>query len=201
MFELLEPTAALLTSVTNRVERHGDDEVPAISLGVKITAANTILDLLSPTLRPTLYTRAEGQDELPGVEETTPLLRTNGIEHLVFRGEMEGATLDIANGIADDSAICIRGCTVDHFKVAPKEGGTVDLSFRVSSSEISVQHAGLLWAKNHQEVDIMLTAPKLDEPAIDGTVAAYEAEHPQQDDTTDAFLLTQQAMRRAGAQP
>lgn len=51
MFALLEKTEALLTSVTPRTEVHGEDRVFAISLGVKITGPNTLLDKLTPALR------------------------------------------------------------------------------------------------------------------------------------------------------
>jgi hypothetical protein len=55
MFELLTPQAATLTGVVPRNEMHGDDEVLAVTLGLKITAANLLLDRLSPTLRAALY--------------------------------------------------------------------------------------------------------------------------------------------------
>lgn len=50
MFELTQPTEATLSSVTNRSELHGDDKVPAISLGFTVEAANTILDRLAESL-------------------------------------------------------------------------------------------------------------------------------------------------------
>ena len=55
VFELLNPTEARLASVTPRVERHGDDDVPAVSISVEIETANTVLDLIDPTIREALY--------------------------------------------------------------------------------------------------------------------------------------------------
>jgi hypothetical protein len=181
MFELTTPTPALLTSLTNRVEKHGEDDVPGMSLGLKITTANTILDLLSPTLRPTLYTKPEGQEDVPGVEPTTPLLRTRGIEVLNLAGSLEGWTVTIEHGIDDQSAIVAGDCKVDAFRVAPKEGGTVELMFRVSTSDLDAKEAGLLWSKNHQEVSILVTKPKNKGDggdAIDGSVDAFLKDHP-----------------------
>ena len=43
MFELLTPTPATITSVTPRTESHGDEKVPAMSLGFKLTMPNSIL--------------------------------------------------------------------------------------------------------------------------------------------------------------
>jgi len=153
----LEDTVATLASVTNRVEKHGAEDVPAISLRLKITAANTILDKLSATMRSTLYTKPDGQNELPGIEECTPLLRTLGIDHLVFTSTLNGWNLMIDHGI-DGISVC-GACKVDEFKVAPKQGGTVELSFRVGTSDVEPEGAGLLWAKNGQEVIITLTPP------------------------------------------
>jgi len=167
MFELLTPTPATLTSVTNRVEKHGDDDVPAISLGLKIETANTVLDTLSETLRRALYTRPDGQEDLPGVEQTTPLLRTRDIETLSIARTLEGWTLTVEHGIDEETAIELGACKVDKFKVAPKEGGSVELSFRVGSSDVMPEEAGQLWAKNGQEVSITLTAPKIAPAAKD----------------------------------
>lgn len=167
-----------ITSVTARTEKHGEEDVPAISLGFKITTANTILDALSPTLRTTLYTRPEGQEDLPGVESTTPLLRTKGIDEVKLAGTLEGWTLTVDHGIDDSSAIVLGSCKVDKFRCVPKEGGTVELLFRVGTSDASPEDAGLLWAKNGQGVQISLDAPTAKPDAIDGSTAAFHADHP-----------------------
>jgi hypothetical protein len=171
LFELTESTEATLTSVTPRVERHGEDEIPALSLGLKITTSNLILDKLSETLRRTLYMKPEGQEDLPGVIETTPLLRTRGIEQVSLNAAFEGWTMAIDYGVDEGDPILCGDCKVDNFRVKPMEGGTVDLLFRVGTSDLSADEAGILWSKNHQEVYITITAPKQAEgPVIDGTV-------------------------------
>jgi hypothetical protein len=180
----LTPTAAQLTSVTPRTEMHGDDRVFAISLGIKITGANTMLDKLSPTLRHTLYKAVEGQDQLPGVEVTTPLLRCRGIEELKLAGTLEGWTLTVDHGIDEADPIKLGGCKVDKFRVVPSEGGSVDLMFRVGSNDIDANEAGQLCSHLSQEITITLTAPKAQEPAIDGSVEAFRRDHP---DATDLF--------------
>jgi hypothetical protein len=100
MFELQNPTTALLTSVTPRTEHHGDSTVVAVSMKLKITGPNTLLDLLSPALRHTLYTAVEGQDQLPGVEPATPLLRAKGIlDVIALKSCFGGWTLSVDHGI------------------------------------------------------------------------------------------------------
>ena len=196
-FELLEPIEAKLTSVTNRVERHGDQEVPAISLGFCIASANTLLDKINPTLRHALYKAVEGQDQLPGVEPSTPLLRAKGIDTCNLAGTFEGWTLQIEHGFDEEDPITLGSVKVDRLKVEPMEGGSVKLYMRCGTSDVSPEDAGLLWSKNGQEVSITLTAPKVSAATIDGTVAAFKADHPESSlfdpeaptpDATDLFV-------------
>lgn len=186
LFELLDPTDALLKTFTPRTEKHGEDDVSAASLGLSIEAPNTILDLLSPSLRQTLYAAPEGQTTLPGVEESTPLLRTKVIETLKLTNCYEGWTLRITAGVRDD--IVIGDCKVDKFVVTPRDGGSVLLDLRIGSSDIDETEAGWLYGKLRHDIEITLHAPEVKE-VIDGTVghpgAAAAAADPR--DATDLF--------------
>lgn len=44
MFQLTEMTQATIASVTQRVEKHGDDDKPAVSIKLQIEGPNTLLD-------------------------------------------------------------------------------------------------------------------------------------------------------------
>lgn len=184
-FQLLAATAAKLTSFTPRIEKHGDDSVPAVSLGLTITGPNTLLDALQPGLRDALYKAPEGQETLPGVEGSTPLLRTRALERIKLRtAEMIGWRLIVEHGIGDDSAVDLHDCKVDKFLLEPFEGGSVQLSFRVGTSDIDENYLGCLGMKLGQEVQIQLHAPQPKPAAIDGTVEAFKADHP---DAADLF--------------
>src|SRR4051812_47280529 len=80
MFQIEEITEARLVTLTSRSEKHGDDDVPAVSLGLEITVPNTMLDQIDPTLREALYKAIDDQEPLPGVERSTPILRCNSFE-------------------------------------------------------------------------------------------------------------------------
>lgn len=185
-FEILQPTDALLRTFTPRVEKHGEDDVSAASLGLSIEAPNTILDLLSPSLRPTLYAAPEGQVTLPGVEESTPLLRTKVIETLKLSNCYEGWLLRISRGF--DGDIDISGCKVDKFVVTPRDGGSVQLDLRIGSSDISEEEAGWLYGKLRHDIEITLHAPAPKPEAIDGSTEAFERDHPiDERDAGDLF--------------
>jgi len=169
MFQLLTPTRATLKTLTPRTETHGEDKVSAMSFGIKITGPNTMLDALQPDLRDALYKAVEGQEQLPGVESATPLLRTKGIESVKLKARFEGWTLKIDAGIDERTPIAFGASKVDAFVVVPSEGGSVELHFRVGTSDIDQEEAGWLFGHLQQEIDITLHAPeKVPEP-IDGT--------------------------------
>lgn len=178
MFELLTPTEAVLRTLTPRTEKHGEDDVSAVSLGLTITGPNTLLDALRPGLRTTLYTPVEGQEQLPGVEPSTPLLRCSGIESLKLDACFEGWTMKVDRGIDDSTAIELGGCKVDAFVVHPAEGGSINLQLRVGTSDISEDEAGWLFGKLKQSISITLHAPKPRAAAIDGSTEAFERDHP-----------------------
>lgn len=188
-FEILTPTDATLSSVTPRTEKHGDDDVFAISLGLKVTGPNTLLDLLAPGLRDALYKAAEGQEDLPGVEPATPLLRCKLIETLALGACFEGWTLAVDHGIDEADPIKLGGSKVDKFRVTPREGGSVDIAFRVGSNDIDATEAGLLCSHLGQGISFTLTAPAIKKgEVIDGTVG-----HPGAAAAVHASLLEDEA--------
>lgn len=158
----LSKIAATLVSVNNRAEHHGEDEVPAVSLKLKIEGPNTLLDTLSPTLRETLYTTEPGQPKpLPGIEPSTPKLRTEGIEYVAGGGVLEGWTVTVDHGIDDESAVVLKACKLDKWRVFPKGGGQIVLTFCVSTSAVDARIMGLLGFKVGQEVSITVKPPKV----------------------------------------
>jgi len=208
MFELAEPTDALLDHVTLRNERHGKEKVRAVTLRFKITGPNTLLDLLSPTLRHALYMRDDAQEALPGVEAPTPLLRSKDITTVPDPQKLvEGATVHIEHGIDDGNEICLGGSKVDGFSIEAHDGGTVDLSLRVSSSDVSREEIGLIADKWSTVVKLRIDPPMIAPPAadgvIDGSADAFHRDYPDADaaptgqglfdddggdDATDAFI-------------
>lgn len=183
-FQITTPTAATLRTVTPRTEIHGDEKVSAVSLGLSITGPNTLLDALDGgKLRNALYMAVPDQEELPGVEPSTPLLRARGIELVKLGGTFEGWTVTFEHGLGDDSAIVLGASKVDNFRCKPMEGGSIELLFRVGTSDINEEEAGALFGKLGQEVMITITAPVIASgaPIIDGSTEAFKADHPEAD--------------------
>ena len=184
VFQITEPTEAKLTSVTPRTEMHGDDEVPAVSIGVEIECANTLLDLIDPQIRHALYKpKPDATPELPGVEASTPVLRCNSIDRVKLTTAHEGWTLHVHHSIDEATPPWAFGGTkVDNLSVEAKQGGTVVLRLRCGTSDVDEARMGWLCVHKGQVITLALLAPKPGEerPAGDG---AGEGEA----DATDLF--------------
>jgi hypothetical protein len=140
MFELKQPTTVLLSSVTNRSERHGEDQAPAVSLGLTIQTSASILDSLCPEVR--------------------PLLGAPGVSSVTLKTVCQGWTVKVDHGIDEDDPITLGGCKIDHFKVTPKNDDAVELRLRVASTDLTPMRLGLLGMKVQQEIVVKMTAPK-----------------------------------------
>lgn len=182
MFQIEEFTKAHLASVTNRIEKHGDDDKPAVSLAIEIEAANTLLDVIDPSIRHGLYKAVEGQDHLPGVEPATPVLRCNSFEKHTLATSHEGWTLAVDDGIDDTTPMVFGGCKVDKFNVEAKQGGSIVLRFRVGTSDVDADKLGKLAMHNGQRIWITVKQPEKAAEPIDGTGAEFKKDHPDAGD-------------------
>lgn len=171
MFKIETFTEATLRSITNRVEKHGDDEKPAVSLGIELVAENTLLDAIDPTLREAMFkAKPDAEPELPGMPPSTPILRCNSIERVTLPTKHEGWTLTVDDGIDDTDSMAFGGCKVDKFSVEPQQGGSIVLRFRVGTSDVDAERLGWLGMHNGESIWLKLTPPEKPQEAIDGTV-------------------------------
>lgn len=184
MFQIQDFTEAMLATLTSRVEKHGDDDVPAVSLGLELTVANTLLDVIDPQIRQTLYKAVDDQEDLPGVEASTPVLRCNSFDRHTLPVKYEGWTLQIDDGFDETKPMSFGSCKVDKMSVEAKQGGSVVLRMRVGTSDLDAARSGFLGMHVGQPVWITLMAPEPKQDAIDGTTQAFERDHP---DATDMF--------------
>lgn len=179
MFQITEFVEARLATLTPRNERHGDDDKPAVSIGVEIETSNAILDGIDPTLRPTLWKADDDQPQLPGVDAALTVLRCNSIDRVALPTKHEGWTLAIDDGIDDTKPSFFGGCKVDKFSAEPKQGGRVLLRLRIGTSDIDQDRAGMLGMHVGQPIWIKLTAPQKGADAGE--------DKPAQPDATDLF--------------
>lgn len=170
MFQIPEFTEAHLASVTNRIEKHGDEDKPAVTLMVEITAPNTLLDVIDPGLRHALYkAKPDAEPELPEMEQVTPILRTNTIDHVTLTTAHEGWRLAIDDGIDETTPVQFGGVKVDKLKVDAKQGGSIVLKMRLGTSDVDADRLGMLGMHNGQSIWLQLLPPE--KPAAGATEA------------------------------
>lgn len=136
MFQITSTTEATLAGVTPRVEKHGDEDVPAVSLQISVEAANTLLDSIDPAIRQALYMAVAGQDNLPGIDPATPVLRCNSFDQITLTQAYEGWKLEIDDSIDEDNPMTFGLCKVDKLRVDAKQGGSIVLKMRIGTSDV-----------------------------------------------------------------
>jgi hypothetical protein len=178
IFELKQPTTALLASVANRSENHGEDKVPAVSLGLTIQASAGVLDMLCPELK--------------------PLLGVAGVESIALATVCEGWTMRIENGIDEDTDITLGGCRLDKFRVAPGNDGLVELHLRAGSHDLTPMTLGLIGMRVQQDVVVTITAPKIPMQTNSDTQARAMKKQREQETAGQQRIDTpEQALARA----
>ena len=166
-FEIEDFAPVTITSVNPRSERHGPEELhPAVDIGICLVTGNNILSALDGKLLDALYTKNAntdqgGQQSLDGVEQmaTLPNLKFPMMGALKWKKDLIGYTVTVQHGVGSD--IVMTGCKVGKFTIDPKEGGSVELRFRVQSSDsLDERTLGKLGLLVQNEVNIMLLAPE-----------------------------------------
>jgi hypothetical protein len=193
MFLIEEFTEARLNTVTPRSEHHGEDEKPAVTLGVEVTTSGAILDTIDKDLRGRAFKR-NGTKPLPGMDDALTVLACNSIEYIAVAKKFEGWTLEVDTDIDDAKAMTFGGCKIDKLKVEPLQGGSVKLRMRIGTNDIDAASSGMLNMHVGQSIWIKVTPPKPGEgkPSPDTTG--------KQPDATDLFVA-QNGEKAAGTPP
>lgn len=203
-FELTEYTEATIKTVTNRVEKHGDEDKPAVTLGFEINDTNFILDHFDPTIRTTIFgpKGGEEQETVEGVPVTTPVLRCNSIESVKLPNKYDGWGLHIDQTGNEEDDFKLGSTNLKKFSFVPLTNGWVDLTFSASTNDVDAEVLGWLGMHIGEKVYIKLIAPKKVEKSddvIDGTGAEFNEDHPLFDgtghevDAADVFAANESA--------
>lgn len=168
-FELPVFTQAKINSANVRSEKHGPDElVPAVDLSITIEQPNSVLSEFDGFLLSALYFKSEAssddeQGQLDGVEPITdlPNLRFTHLAYPIkWDQEGTGYTCTIDHGLGGKSNLTLTGCKVNSFALTPKEGGTVEVKFRVQCGDgLDEKTLGKIAMLVQHSVPVKLVAP------------------------------------------
>lgn len=114
-----------------RTEMHGDEEKTALDLKLVWETGNDVLLQFHPHLRSALYAApAADQQPVEGVDPGSPVLVFESMAPLHWKGE---APCEVAlhHALGDAQDIHLGDCVADGFMLAPMQGGSVKVTFRV----------------------------------------------------------------------
>lgn len=159
MFTLSDQTCTL-AHFNVRTELHGEDRKPAADLKCVLKGPNSLLELFDPELREAIYKSppARGADELFEAEPPLNVLRFPSLGAIRWDKPEVGRDVVIEWGIDDESAMRFALATVDHFRIVAKQGGTIELTFRVRCYP-TAEDAGKLFELQQQELTITVKEP------------------------------------------
>src|SRR5574343_199713 len=133
----LSKVNATLENVNLRVEKSGQDKVPAADLKISVPESADVLAHFSPTLKAFLFDEEGPKDLAEGMRLRDPLLGYP----LSRDEEMTGATVKIGFGVGKPMELA--DVTVNAFKLTPMDGGTVVVCCRVQCRPTPAQVAKL----------------------------------------------------------
>lgn len=153
----LNDVAALFVNFNARAEIHGDETEPAGDISLKVDLPNERLAEFHPDLKGVLYHKdpsRETSDDLADKANDAPHLRFQRLRQpLRFSEEMAGVVLTINKGAG--KPLKIKDAKANDFQVTCREGGTIELRFRVQCHPDEAQ-SGKLCAMIKHEVRVTL---------------------------------------------
>lgn len=174
-----DPTTVKLRNFNTRMETHGDQDVAAMDLALSLTGGNALLDMLHPDARRLLFKPlAERPGELPLPTDDLPSIR---MSHLVmpmtFDNEQVGMTLRIAYGATGKADMVVSDVRLSKVKVESLiEGGSVELRFTLSSTDVSEKVLGKLPLLQKHELSITLMPAEVKTTDMEASKSKAKAE-------------------------
>jgi hypothetical protein len=167
MFSLTEH-AATVTSVTNIAEKHGNARVPAVSIGLSVTGASTLLNHFDEALRGFFFRREQPKPgALPLDTEELTELRFPLLKNPSWNKEYAGYQLRFLIGATGKEDVLLNDVDLKAIGINPLEGGSVQISFKAHAQPNSESDHGKIARMLMQECSLTLTPPDVDPSLFD----------------------------------
>lgn len=151
-----------LTSVNPRIELHGEDKKAAVDLKFKTTMPNSALDMFDDRLKTAFFKPVlpgEGDLADQGMDDDyMPLLKFNELTSFPWNYTGAGYRVVIPLGVSGDNDINLIQCKLDKFVIECKQGGRVEIEFRVITHP-NQKEMGQLCSLLKSEIDVTLIQP------------------------------------------
>ena len=178
MFQVSDHLAKIV-SCTNVSEKHGKERVPAISIGLYLVGASTLLDHFDTALLTTLFRKPQPTPgELPMEHDSLTELRFPFMRNLAWDRKYAGYMLRFHIGATGAEDVLLAECGLKDIRFVAQEGGSVGIGFKVTAHPKDEVDHGKIAVRLQQEISIDLTPP-------DHVPTLFDSE--PQDDERDPF--------------
>lgn len=173
MFHLKNNPAAV-SNVNLRIEKHGDERHLAVDLSITTSTSNLVLDHFDKELRKALF-RKPGKGEqqsLPTIGDHLTEIKIPSLEPIKVGHEFKGFELQIDGELDNTQPIFLVDVKLKKFVIAPKEGGSVELTCKASASVTPDEVAELTEALIRENVVLTLQPGQANETTQQEDLAA-----------------------------
>lgn len=190
-FDLPTGVYLKLLKVTPHKEPHGPDMIQAVSLRLEwCPLENTALNMVAEGLQDALLYDPEdlGQMSAEAIPSIKKHRRCPGLKMPVElpKAEFAGYTLEIEHGIDETTSLALYALKMTKFQATVSEGGVATIRWSANSSrQITPGLLGELCALEGTEIKVIKLEPPSTADAIDGSQAAFDADHPDMFDGPD----------------
>jgi len=160
----LDRQGAQLQHVNPRSEVRGKDRVACADLKIAFTTGADVLAEFDPSLRAMLFRAPDANDsqaELLEGDDALAKLRFPKLGALHWSDAIIGGTVTVHFGASGKADVVLGGCTIDRFTFTPKDGGSVEIAFRVRC-EPDEKQFGKLCSLVQNEIEISVEPPAED---------------------------------------
>lgn len=151
---------AKITSATNVAEKHGNERVAAMSIGLYLVGGGELLDMFDVALRGMLYRKPQPKPgELPMEHDSLTELRFPFLRNLAWDRKYEGYILRFHIGASGAEDVLLSECGIKDIRFVTMDGGSVGVHFKVTAHPKDEIDHGKIATRLQQEITITLTAP------------------------------------------
>lgn len=149
-----------IVSCTNVSEKHGKERHSAISVGLYLVGAGTLLDQFDSALRPMLYRKPQPTPgELPMEHDGMTELRFPFMRNLAWDRKYAGYLLRFHIGATGVEDVLLAECGLKDIRFVAQEGGSVGIGFKVTAHPKDEVDHGKIATRLQQEIIVTLTPP------------------------------------------
>ena len=186
----LDNQNVLVTSVSGNGENHGTEIKLGMTVAVKFTVGNTILNQFGDNYLQALYERGPEDDadlDAQGKPDLLPVMRIPNMKPLGIKWDGAGYRVIFHQGLSGDEDIILIQSAIDSVVFDCKQGGSVEVALKIKCHPFEAEDRGALLGLIKQPCDITLEPPSAEDIAqmeLDAA-AGDEDDEPDTDNLLD----------------